>query len=118
MGAGTLPASGEPRRPRAEPVKRPLSDRINDRRVVQLTPLADKKAEDAVPAEPVRAAATTLFAVTDQVVARPDHLAVVGDRQASEAVVPAAAASNAPNPPARRPRLLERITNIDKPGSN
>ena len=43
LGAGTLPASSEARRVDGDPAKRPLSDRIQDRRVVKLTPLADKK---------------------------------------------------------------------------
>lgn len=108
LGAGTLPASGEARRSgaAAEQPKRPLSDRIQDRRVVRLTPLADKKADETPPA---RLDPSSLFSLNDPASIRsdaPDHPAEPANGQ------------TAPPAPPRRPRLLERITSIDKPGSN
>ena len=111
LGAGTLPASGEARRAKPEPANRPLSDRINDRRVVRLTPLADKKAADEAGTNELDVAADTsvlLFSMNDQ------PATVVGMEPANDQTT--AQPSTATQP--RRPRLLERITSIDKPGSN
>lgn len=121
LGAGSLPASGEARRSRAEPVKRPLTDRINDPRVVRLTPLADKKFATAEAAsEPAEPKSVSLFSLNDQASSARSDLTIsepANDTTAAPPAPPATAAQSAPPPP-RRPRLLERITSIDKPGSN
>jgi len=109
FGAGTLPASGEARRANPEPVKRPLSDRIQDRRVVRLTPLADKKVEDEVQARPDP---SSLFTLNDPGSIRSEATLLPAEPAESKSAQPPAA----PSAP-RRPRLLERITSIDKPGS-
>ena len=119
LGAGTLPTSGEARRVPAEPAKRPLSDRIQDRRVVRLTPLADKKLGETDSDEPARIDASSLFSLNDPASIRSEQSAPVepaNDKTAPPAPAVAAVAA-APAAP-RRPRLLERITSIDKPGSN
>jgi len=120
LGAGTLPTAADARRPRLEPVKRSLFDRISDPRVVQLAPRVGNAPEgahngDAEPAEERREPnVASLFSLTDQapVAAPPPVDAETGDPK--DLAVPAAQ----PTPPPRRPRLLERITSIDKPGSN
>ena len=123
LGAGTLPASGDIRRARPEPVKRTLSDRINDPRVVQLTPLTDKRTgEPTLPASgPV-----PLFSLKDQVPAGPVGAGPsVQSGPQDDTQVPANDTTAPPKEPEtqvqvavpqRRPRLLERITSIDKPG--
>ncbi len=125
LGAGTLPASGEARRVRAEPVKRPLSERINDPRVVRLAPLSEKKSgEGGGEGEGQPAPATPLFSLADQAgataapqAAKPD-LALVPTEPANDVTAaPGGAAKVQAAQPPRRPRLLERITSIDKPGS-
>jgi hypothetical protein len=122
LGAGTLPASGEPRPARQEPPRRTLSDRINDPRVVRLTPLAEKQVnQDGVQAN---GTAGSLFSLNDQVVpSSPSHQSAVasmmpsihaandGSATTREPVASAQAGQAAP----RRPRLLERITSIEKP---
>jgi chromosome segregation ATPase len=124
LGAGTLPASSEPRQARNEPVRRTLSDRINDPRVVRLTPLAEKKANgDASPSPAlslVEPGGSTLFSLSDAVHAAAP--AAEGSSSGSTEVPTApSAAQSIPTPaPAavvRRPRLLDRITSIDKPNS-
>jgi uncharacterized coiled-coil protein SlyX len=115
LGAGTLPASGEARKSRAEAVKRTLTDRINDPRVVRLTPLAEKKAgtdvQGSTETDPPPAANGGLFYRNPS--------APVPEPTPAPGVGPASAATAPPPSPApRRPRLLERITQIDKPGSN
>ena len=140
LGAGTLPASGVARPVRAEPAKRPLSERINeprandprpnDPRVVRLTPLADKKSDGA--GEATEAASVPLFSLADQapgaaasappVGVKPDLTLVAtaepaNDVTAAPAPVAQPVKAQAAVPAPRRPRLLERITSIDKPGS-
>ena len=139
LGAGTLPASGVARPLRPEPGKRPLSERINDprpneQRVVRLTPLAEKKADAGAGEGAAAAGSVPLFSLSDQTPAAPEvvpppaapvrpDLALVTSEPANDvtaAAAPAAkaqAAAQAATPAPRRPRLLERITSIDKPGS-
>ncbi len=117
LGAGTLPASGEARRTATEAPKRPLSDRIQDRRVVRLTPLADKIAGESAGEEPARIDASSLFSLNDPESVRSEPSVPVEPANDQTAPVAPAIAATAPAP-TRRPRLLERITSIDKPGSN
>jgi chromosome segregation ATPase len=118
LGAGSLPASGEARRLPPEPAKRALADRINDPRVVRLTPLADKKAvlsetQPTAPPTPEPKPASP-FSLNDQTGSERDPVSI-GAAANDTSAVPASAA--APAQVARRPRLLERITSIDKPSS-
>ncbi|MEQ1696624.1 MAG: hypothetical protein ABL901_12350 [Hyphomicrobiaceae bacterium] len=118
LGAGTLPASGEARRAATEQAKRPLADRIQDRRVVRLTPVADTKQPEFAAVEIPRVDSSALFSLNDPASIRTEQsvsVAPANDKTAPPA--PAVAATAAPAQP-RRPRLLERITSIDKPGSN
>ena len=108
LGAGTLPASADARSKRPEAPKRSLFERINDPRVVQLTSLAEKRANEAGSEAPSGdAKVSPLFALTDQ--ADEPSAAANGSVAAQPVALP---------PAPRRPRLLERITSIDKPGSN
>lgn len=137
LGAGTLPASSQPRLALPEPAKRPLADRINEQRVVRLTPLADKKSDESGDIAPVQQRSAALFSLNDVAAIRADQPAadiepaltmaqsmaqnnMSGTASNSALGAPpvgAAVAPVKPTPP-RRPRLLERITSIDKPGSN
>lgn len=131
LGAGTLPASGEARRARPEPAKRTLSDRINEPRVVQLNPNDKRVAAEAAMLElPGGPKSVPLFSMTDQT-APPAAAPVTSPGRMDVAAMAASVAANdttgAPGQPVaaaqaqasapRRPRLLERITNIDKPSS-
>ncbi len=118
LGAGTLPASSEARKSKAEQVKRTLTDRINDPRVVRLTPLAEKKAGSEPPIgrpdgrpEARPEAPTPAIGSLFQLNPTSPSGASTQAQDASEKAAPA-------TPAPRRPRLLERITQIDKPGSN
>ncbi len=114
LGAGSLPASGEARKSRSEPVKRPLTDRINDPRVVRLMPLADKKAGGEVLLTPTSPTDTNsaLFSLKDQAAANAGGSVTPSDVGHLSAEIASGGV------PQRRPRLLERITNIEKPNSN
>jgi chromosome segregation ATPase len=131
LGAGTLPASGEARRAKADSVKRPLSDRIKDPRVVRLAAAGEKKAQAEEPSGVVHPAAGaaigSLFSLRDQQASdgtlqdRAVQTPPANDTTAPPdlaAVANSAAGSVAPVAAPRRPRLLERITQIDKPGSS
>ena len=98
LAAGTPAASASVDRPRPEPAKRSLFDRISDPRVVQLTPLVEKRAGEDVTADPKVA---PLFSMADQ--------------DAANGTTGAATAEPTTQPPRRR--LLDRITSIDKPGA-
>jgi hypothetical protein len=114
LGAGTPPAAAEARRIRPE-AKPTLTDRINDPRVVRLTPVSDKKpgvaGEEGAAPMAVTPKAAPMFSLQDQ------------PEPASEPVITAANDVTQPpsapvaKPAVRRPRLLERITDIDKSGS-
>lgn len=112
LGGGSLPTAADARRPRSEPAKRSLFDRITDQRVVQLAPRAANGSDNAEVA--TEASVAPLFDVSGP----------AGAAVQSGSAAPAAAAaaepelSTTPSTPPRRPRLLERITSIDKPGSN
>jgi len=122
-GAGTVPTAVEPRRPRAEPVKRSLFDRISDPRVVQLSARVTANprdsslavADDALDGHQASNVAP-LFALTDQAPAPDQNSTAPAFAATDEPTGPSGVAKPAGAP--RRPRLLERITSIDKPGSN
>jgi hypothetical protein len=125
LGAGTLPASGDARRSRAEPAKRSLLDRINDPRIVQLNPSEKRVAADvAMLDEPGEPKSAPLFSLADQtapVAASPvvaagrlDVAAMAANDTTGAPPEPMPAVAQAQAAP-RRPRLLERITSIDKP---
>jgi len=112
LGAGSLPASTEARRAKPEPAKRSLFDRISDPRVVHLTPLSEKRAAASTDevAAPVNRGGS-LFSMADQV-AVDEPVGVAANGTSDATTVPPA---EEPTTPVRRPRLLERITSIDKP---
>ena len=101
LAAGSPPAAGGAPRPRPDAVKRSLFDRISDPRVVQLTPLAEKRAAEEPTTE---SKVSPLFSMSDQ------------DPSATNGTNGTAAPEPTTQPPRRR--LLERITSIDKPSSN
>jgi hypothetical protein len=117
LGSGTVPTSAPARRPAAEPAKRPLVERINDPRVARLVRAgAGDEAQKANP----RRVSGFLKALDGE-----NGAASQGDTQkdASRGAKAAAAAPEATNAPAapnadgtqpRKPRLLERITGLDK----
>ncbi|MEQ1711804.1 MAG: hypothetical protein ABL908_10430 [Hyphomicrobium sp.] len=108
IGAGTLPASGDARRTSyEEPPRRSLTDRINEPRPRIVGGAATSA---SVPAGTSAAVASRPAAVV-AVAARPE----AGHAAADSAVVPAAATTPA-DKPARRSRLLERLTGTETPG--
>ena len=114
LGGGSLPTAADARRPRAEPAKRSLFDRITEPRVVQLAPRAANGADNAEAAP--EAIVAPLFEFADPVGALSQSASALSVPPVTTTAEPAAPAQ--PASPARRPRLLERITSIDKPGSN
>ncbi len=132
LGAGTLPTSSEPRPARNEPVRRTLSDRINEPRVVRITPLSDKKAnaDGAAALTLVEPVGLSLFSLSDAVHVPPTSVSSASGTTPSADTAAGQTELGAPEPQpsappvtappsvaARRPRLLDRITAIDKPSS-
>ncbi len=101
IGAGTLPASGDARRTSyEEPQRRSLTDRINEPRPRIVGGAATSTGEPAgTPASAARPAAIASMAAR----------AETGPAAADTAVAPA-------DKPARRSRLLERLTGTETPG--
>lgn len=119
LGAGTIPVAADPRRGANDP-RRTLSDRINDPRRTSAV------VEDAVevPREPQRAAGflkalegqgTGAGSASGSSFATPPSSAANGNGNGNGDAAHAAADSAAPAN--KRPRLLERITGIDKPSA-
>lgn len=104
LGGGSLPTAADARRTRTEPPKRSLFERISEPRVVQLAPRAANEAGTASS----EAAVTPLFEIHESTTGSPAHSS---DETTAEP-------ATKPTAPPRRPRLLERITSIDKPGTN
>jgi hypothetical protein len=128
LGAGSLPASGDARARRPEAARKSLSDRINDPRVVRLPTADEKRAADPATPSPMGAdqakpkpgfipvaAPASVVNLSESFPAAGVDATASDSAAAPEAAIAAPAA--APASPPRRPRLLERITNIDKPSS-
>lgn len=118
LGGGSLPTAADARRPRAEPAKRSLFDRISDARVVQLAPRAANEAGDSESGS--ESAVKPLFDVKEAAGGLSEAAPVPSGAGNGSGTSPAGASEpiTQPTAPPRRPRLLERITSIEKPGSN
>lgn len=113
---GTVPATGPAtRRPATEPTKRPLVERINDPRVARLVRAAGGN-EEAPTGNPRRVSG--FLKALDGDSAQPKK-ADKTEKKTEGATSPEAAKSEKEKPaaagkPSRKPRLLERITGLDK----
>jgi hypothetical protein len=121
LGSGTVPTSAPGRRPAAEPAKRPLVERINDPRVARLV-RAGAGGDEAQKSNPRRVSGF-LKALDGESSAKQGDAQMDGKAETQRAVKDAAAApeaakapaaTDAEGTPARKPRLLERITGLDK----
>lgn len=109
---GTVPATGPARRQASEPTtRRPLADRINDPRVARLVRAAGGSADEAQKGNPRRVSG--FLKALDGEGAQPKEGAEKPAAEAApEAQAKAAPESEGERP--RKPRLLERITGLDK----
>jgi len=112
LGSGAVSASGPQRRDTGEPAKRPLVERINDPRVARLV-RAGAPSEDAKTANPRRVSGF-LKALDGETASEPQ-----GDAQKAAATAETTKAREEPasegeGKAARKSRLLERITGVDK----
>jgi hypothetical protein len=115
LGSGTVPASGPARKPAAEPAKRPLVERINDPRVARLVRGGSSGAtRDDAQKGNSRRVSGFLKALDGDSPEQP--AAAQGDASAAEAAAKqdGTAEGNSAAKPSRKPRLLERITGLDK----
>lgn len=126
LGSGTVPTSAPGRRPAAEPTKRPLVERINDPRVARLV-RAGSGGDEAQKGNPRRVSgflkALDGESGEKQGDAQKDGRGAAQkdtQRDAKDAAAAPEAAKKAPAETAadgtqsRKPRLLERITGLDK----
>jgi hypothetical protein len=118
LGSGTVPTSAPGRRPAAEPTKRPLVERINDPRVARLV-RAGGGADEAQKSNPRRVSGF-LKALDGENGTQGDAkkdappVAPKDSKQAAAAPDAAKAPADAQGGQSRKPRLLERITGLDK----
>lgn len=109
LGAGTLPASSMMRRTGPEPVRRALSDRINDPRPVRSAE-ANGNAADAEAGAQSDARASGAPFLRSLGKGDAGKAGEAGEAASGEA----AAATPSSDAPPRRPRLLERLSGVDK----
>jgi hypothetical protein len=112
---GTVPATGPARRPAAsEPAKRPLVERINDPRVARLVRAGAAAGEDAQKGNPRRVSGFLKALDGDGAEPSKKEAAAVAAAPAQEAPSKPTEEATAGAEPSRKPRLLERITGLDK----
>jgi uncharacterized coiled-coil protein SlyX len=108
LGAGTLPASAQARRPSVEPMRKPLSERIAEPRLVAVPKLV---ADEPAAAEDGKRVSGFLKALEGGA----EEAAGAGSKNGTEPAPaePAAAVAGEPKP-RRRGGLIDRITGLDK----
>lgn len=113
LGSDAVPASAPASRAAPEPTKRPLVERINDPRVARL--VRSGKAQDESQKGNPRRVSGFLKALDGENGAKPQGDAKGGESTAdSEAAKTDAKQGGGGSKPSRKPRLLERITGLDK----
>lgn len=114
LGAGTLPASGQPRR-QVEPARLSLSERVAKARVAAASGGGEPVASDTPSSgpSPVEVAAPAAPAADDKIVDLKREPVAVEASETVAAGEPVAAAAPVAEP-GQRPRLLERIASLSR----